>query len=273
MEKINLGKMKTDLVEGQAHYYLGESDQHHINDYLGQKIHLNSLGEIKCVACERKIKKSFQQGYCFPCFRSLAQCDTCMVRPETCHYSEGTCREPQWGEAHCFQEHYIYLANTGALKVGITRFSNVPHRWMDQGATQALPILKVKERLHSGLVEVLFKSHVADKTNWRTMLKGGFDQIDMHARRDELFSKVESSLADFKEKYGADSISLVEDQKVIDIGFPILENPVKISTHNLDKNPLVEGALMGIRGQYLILDTGVLNVRKFSGYECELSIS
>jgi hypothetical protein len=272
-QKIKLSKFQNELVGGEAHYYLDKAKTIHLNEYLGRHVLIEFLNEIHCVACDRKIKKSFQQGFCFPCFRALAQCDSCMMRPELCHYHEGTCREPEWGEAHCFQSHYIYLANTGNLKVGITRFSNVPHRWIDQGATQALPILRVKERLHSGLVEVLFKSHVADKTNWRTMLKGGFDAIDLIARRDDLFSKVKDELDELMSRIGVDAIEVLQDQKIIDIHFPVLQNPLKITTHNLDKNPLVEGELLGIRGQYLILDTGVFNVRKFSGYCCEISLT
>merc|ERR1712093_328315 len=104
-----------------------------INPLIGQKVSLTFTGEIQCVHCARKTKKSFNQGYCYPCLISLAQCDSCIIKPEKCHYHEGTCREPQWGEEHCFSEHFVYLANTGTVKVGITRqvTEGVSTRWMD----------------------------------------------------------------------------------------------------------------------------------------------
>ena len=113
-----------------------------LNNLIGQKISLEHLGIIHCVACHRLINKSFQQGYCFPCTQKLAQCDLCIVKPERCHFHLGTCREPEWGETHCLQDHVIYLANSSGLKVGITRQKNILNksRWIDQGATQALPI-------------------------------------------------------------------------------------------------------------------------------------
>lgn len=142
-----------------------------LNDYLGQSICLTHTGQIFCSACCRKTNKSYAQGHCFPCMRALASCDMCIMKPETCHYFAGTCREPEWGEQHCMVDHIVYLANTSGLKVGITRQTQVPTRWIDQGATQALPILRVATRQLSGLVEVALAELVADKTNWRTMLK------------------------------------------------------------------------------------------------------
>ena len=102
-------------------------------------------------------KRVFNQGYCYPCFQSLAQCDICIVKPELCHYEQGTCREPAWGEAHCMQPHYVYVANTSGLKVGITRGSQIPTRWLDQGAVQALPIFRLQSRYQAGLLEVMFQ--------------------------------------------------------------------------------------------------------------------
>lgn len=237
---------------------------------LGQSLRLNWTGAIACTHCGRATKKSFAQGHCYPCFKRLASCDTCIMKPETCHFFAGTCREPEWAERHCFQPHVVYLANSSGLKVGITRGTQVPTRWLDQGAIQALPILEVDTRQQSGFVEMLFKEEVSDRTNWRAMLKGEVDPMDLVAERDRLLAKLQGGLANLRERFGVDAIREL-DAAPVHLDYPVLEFPRKIVSHNFDKNPEVSGTLMGIKGQYLILDTGVINLRKFTGYEVEFS--
>ncbi|MEM7015747.1 MAG: DUF2797 domain-containing protein [Pseudomonadota bacterium] len=237
-----------------------------MNERLGELLTLHYTGNIYCIYCNRKTKKSFNQGYCFPCSQRLARCDNCIVRPEKCHYDEGTCREPEWGLANCMQTHYVYLANSSGLKVGITRETNIPTRWIDQGAVQALPILKVSSRLQSGLVEVALKAHVSDKTDWRKMLKGISADVELDAERDALLASNKQALDDISMRFPGE-ISAVENAEVISINYPVLEYPVKVTSLNFDKTPEISGVLKGIKGQYLILDTGVLNIRKFGGYE------
>jgi len=270
----NTQKMQTRLNDSsndtvQYHLPIGDNLVD-MNALIGSEIQLEFDGEINCIACGRKTKKSFNQGYCFPCLQSLAQCDSCIIKPEKCHYSEGTCREPQWGEQFCLQDHYVYLANSSGLKVGITRGTRIPTRWMDQGATQALPIFRVKNRLTSGLVEVIFKNHVADKTSWQKMLKGEADKADMHARRDELYALSESALSELAVTLDNDAIVYLENESVVNINFPVNQYPQKVKSLNFDKTPVVSGVLNGIKGQYLILDSGVLNIRKFGGYQLSL---
>ena len=178
----NIEKMRATLAE-PVQYALPVGDFHlPMNELIGQPLKLVHTGRIHCVACGRLTKKSFNQGYCYPCFTKLAQCDSCIVKPELCHFAEGTCREPEWGMAHCMIPHVVYLANSSGLKVGITRHSQIPTRWLDQGATQALPILAVQSRFQSGLAEVIFKDFVADKTDWRAMLKGDAIELDLRAQ-------------------------------------------------------------------------------------------
>ena len=266
----NISKMVTKLVS-PVEYQLPIGDDHvAMNELIGGEIQLTYAGEIHCVACGRKTNKSFSQGYCYPCFKSLAQCDSCIVKPEQCHYFEGTCREPQWGEQHCMQEHYVYLANSSGIKVGITRGSQIPTRWMDQGASQAIPIYKVKNRLVSGLVEVIIKQHVADKTAWQRMLKGEPEPVDLAAKRDELFVTCDAEVKAVMDKQGEDAITPLQNEEVVSITYPVTEYPTKVSSFNFDKTPEVSGVLKGIKGQYLILDKGVLNIRKFSGYNVSL---
>ena len=120
----------------------GESQYIALNPLIGKKLTLNFHDKIACKHCGNKTKKSYSQGFCYPCMAKLAQCDMCIMKPETCHHHLGTCREPEWGEKHCMVDHYVYLSNTSALKVGITRHTQIPTRWIDQGATQAFPFLR-----------------------------------------------------------------------------------------------------------------------------------
>jgi hypothetical protein len=237
-----------------------------LNERLGQPLSMTWTGAIACTHCGRATKKSFAQGYCYPCFKRLAQCDTCIMKPETCHYYQGTCREPQWGEQHCFQPHIVYLANSSGLKVGITRKTQMPTRWLDQGAIQALPIVEVDTRQQSGFVEVLFKEAVSDRTNWRAMLKGEVVEMDLRAERDRLFSELDDGLRQLAEIHGDTAIRKL-DATPLQFDYPVNTFPGKITSHNFDKQPQVEGVLQGIKGQYLMLDTGVINLRKFTGYE------
>ena len=191
------------------------------------------------------------------------------MKPETCHFFQGTCREPEWGETHCFQPHIVYLANSSGLKVGITRKTQMPTRWMDQGAIQALPILEVDTRQQSGFVEMLFKEQVSDRTNWRAMLKGEVEALDLIAERDRLLETLDGGLNQLRDQHGNDAIREL-DETPYTFDYPVETFPRKVISHNFDKQPLVEGVLQGIKGQYLILDSGVINLRKFTGYEITL---
>jgi hypothetical protein len=267
-----LAKMVTGLDEAvQYQLPLGEQ-QLGLNDAIGHSITLRHEGTIHCMACGRATKKSYSQGHCYPCSQKLASCDLCIMKPETCHYAKGTCREPEWGEANCMQEHFVYLANTSGLKVGITRGSQVPTRWMDQGATQALPIFRVANRLLSGLVEVICKNHVADRTDWRLMLKGEGEVMDLATRRDELLALCATELQALTVEQGEGAIEYLPDVAAVSIHYPVTNYPAKVTALNLDKTPLIEGVLQGIKGQYLILDSGVLNIRKYGGYDVTLEL-
>jgi len=243
-----------------------------LNEFLGKKISLTYTGTINCIACGRKTNKSFNQGYCFPCLRSLAECDSCIVKPELCHFAEGTCRDEEWARSHCMQDHFVYLANSSGIKVGITRHTQIPTRWIDQGATQALPMFKVASRHVSGLLEVIIKNHVADKTDWRKMLKGDPEPVDLAAKRDELFMECATEISRLSDTLPKSSIEKLPDESTTSIDYPVTEFPTKVTSLNFDKTAEVAGKLLGIKGQYLILDIGVINIRKFGGYEIKFSV-
>jgi hypothetical protein len=279
----HLRKMRGQLAEPDADAEPGAARQARyrlpledldlpVDEYLGKTLRLEFQGQIHCIACGRLTKKSWQQGYCFPCTQRLAECDLCIVRPERCHFDRGTCREPEWGRSHCMQPHYVYLANSSGLKVGITRAPQVPVRWIDQGATQALPIFRVDSRYQSGLIEVALAARVADKTDWRRMLKGDPEPLDLEAERERLVSECSEQLRAIGEAVGAEHIRPLYGTEPLRLGYPVLKYPAKIRSLSLDKTPIVEGRLQGIKGQYLIFDTGVVNVRKHAGYLVSLTL-
>lgn len=238
-----------------------------LNPLIGQRLRLEYLGAIHCSHCGRKTKKSYAQGYCYPCMTRLAQCDSCIMSPEKCHYEAGTCREPSWGEQFCMTDHVVYLANSSGVKVGITRATQLPTRWLDQGASQALPILRVATRQQSGLVEDLLRSQVADRTNWRALLKGDAEPVDLPAVREQLFDTCREGLEALQQRFGLQAIQPLAEASVVEMRYPVAAYPAKIASFDLDKNPVVEGTLQGIKGQYLIFDTGVINIRKYTAYQ------
>jgi hypothetical protein len=268
----SISKRKTAL-DSPVNYHLPIGEvQLPLNECLGKTLRIESLGVIHCSHCGRRTKKSYSQGYCYPCMIKLASCDTCIMSPERCHHHLGTCREPAWGEQFCMTDHIVYLANSSGLKVGITRASQVPTRWMDQGASQALPIMRVSTRLQSGLVEDLLRKQVADKTNWRALLKGEPEPVDMPAARDRLIEGAIDGIMALQKEYGLQAIQSVQAE-VTDIRYPVLEYSAKPQSANLDKDPVLEGTLLGIKGQYLLLDTGVINIRKYTAYTLNVSVS
>ena len=268
-----LRKMQVELGETVRYRLFPEQGGLCLNDSLGQSIRLSFTGVIRCVACDRLTKKSFNQGYCFPCFRKLASCDSCIVSPEKCHLAEGTCREPDWAEINCQVPHIVYLSNTSSVKVGITRETQIPTRWIDQGATQAKPIARVQTRHQSGLLEVLCAQLVGDRTAWQTMLKGNGEPQDLEAIRQKVMVSCREGMADLQLQYGESAFELLEDAPETEIEYPVLNWPEKVKAHNFDRQSVVEGTLMGIKGQYLMLDTGVLNIRKFGGYEVDIRVA
>ena len=269
----HLSKMEASLdTEGRVDYQLPIDDRRiSMNTLIGQTISIEHIGDIHCIHCGRRTKKSFSQGYCYPCFSKLPQCDTCIMSPEKCHFHHGTCRDPEWGEKYCFTDHFVYLSNTSGVKVGITRGTQLPTRWIDQGATQGLPIFRVQTRYQAGLIEDCIREHIADKTHWQKMLKGNSDSVDLHSLRDELMAKSEDGLEFLEQEHGLQALQRLYNENITEIKFPVEQFPEKVKSLNLDKQPLVEGVLQGIKGQYLIMDAGVINIRKFTAYNIKFT--
>jgi Protein of unknown function (DUF2797) len=269
-----LRKMQT-RKESPVRYGLPVGDQVlPMNEWMGRKLVLRHTGSIFCINCGGKTKSSFSQGYCFRCSQTLAACDLCIVKPETCHFDRGTCREPEWGKANCFIPHIVYLANSSGLKVGITREHQKHTRWMDQGAAQALPIVRTKSRKEAGLVEVAIAQHIPDKTNWRTLLKSDAVPVDLAKLRAEVLERLPKHLIGdrLQDAEPSDSGLTTSQETETTFTYPVTRYLDKITSFNLDKNPVVEGTLIGIKGQYLIFDAGVINIRKYAGYEVAVQL-
>ncbi|WHH52355.1 DUF2797 domain-containing protein [Pseudomonas sp. Ap32] len=264
----SLSKMAVSLQAPVVQYSFRLDDtQVPINPMIGQRLRLEYLGAIHCSHCGKRTKTSFSQGYCYPCMTKLAQCDVCIMAPEKCHYDAGTCREPSWGEQFCMTDHIVYLANSSGIKVGITRATQLPTRWLDQGASQALPIMRVATRQQSGLVEDVLRSQVPDRTNWRALLKSDAEVLDLPAIREQVFEACADGLRELQGRFGLQAIQPLPDAEVVQMNYPVEAYPKKIVSFNLDKDPVAEGTLLGIKGQYLIFDTGVINIRKYTAYQ------
>jgi len=266
-----LRKMRSELGAPVSYAFCLDEQELPVNRLLGQRLSIEFLGGSHSSNYGRKTKKSFSKGYCYLCFTKLAQCDSCIMSPERCHYAAGTCREPAWGEQFCMTDHIVYLANSSGVKVGITRATQVPTRWIDQGASQALPILRVATRQQSGLVEDLLRAQLTDRTNWRAMLKGSAEPVDLPALRAQLFETFADGLGQLQQRFGLQALQLLEDSQPVEINYPVTCYPTKVVSHDLHKTPLVEGTLLGIKGQYLLLDTGVINLRKYTAYQVAIS--
>ena len=240
-------------------------DDHRVNDHLGQHLMIHFTGEINCTACGRKTKKTFGPGYCFPCSQSRAEADICIVRPELCHHGEpdNPCRDEAFAQSQCFQPHILYCSMTSGVKVGITRQPNVPARWIDQGAVAAIPVARMADRRTVGLVEKrLSDEGFADKTHWTRMLKESPEDFDLN----ETAQRVVKRLTE----WGAEGILPAAERIEHRFEYPVQVWPEKVKSLNLDKEPEAGGTLQGIKGQYLIFDVGVINLRKYTGYKVEI---
>jgi len=260
--KGTLIKMITEL-KNPVNYILPLGEESvNMNDLIGKPISLTYHHEIFCIRCGRKTNQSFHQGYCYPCFRTAPETDDCVLKPEMCRAHEGISRDMEWSKDHCLTDHIVYLAISSGLKVGVTRISQIPTRWIDQGASYAIKIAQTPNRYLAGLIEVSLKRNFADKTNWRSMLT---NKIDTETRLAEQKDRARDLVKKDLQPY------FIDDNSIIEIQYPVVEYPQKVNSVSFDKEGVVAGRLMGIKGQYLIFEGGnVLNIRKHNGYVVEL---
>ncbi|NER09431.1 Protein of unknown function [Muriicola jejuensis] len=258
-----LRKMRTEVGDPIQYYLLFETDFLNVNQVLGQKLRINFL-RYQCLNCglERPI---FRQGFCRSCFYEIPAAGEWIMHPElsTAHLGKED-RDLEYEKRMQLQPHIVYLANSSNIKVGVTRKSQVPTRWIDQGAHEAIEIVEVPNRYLAGITEVALKEHIADKTNWRKMLTNQIDDEDLVNWRNKLRPYIPEEAAPY----------FIENNKETEIHFPVLHYPEKVKSLNLEKTPEFEGELIGIKGQYLLFeDNTVFNVRGSEGYYVGLSLS
>lgn len=254
-----LRKMQHESAD-PIQYFLSLDDKPvGINAALDRTLTLQFTGRITCVECGRTIKKTYDEGYCFPCARDLPENAMCAVRPERCEHETGNDRDREFFETYCKVDHFVYLSLTSSVKVGVTRHWNIPSRWIDQGAVQGVVIARTPERKLAGQIEVALAQNMSDKTNWRRMLKGEIDEADLEEVRGRVYDWFPQDLRSY----------FLDSEPVQRLNYPVLAVPPKIVSHNLDKENLLSGRLTGIKGQYLIFDDRVINLRKYAGYHVE----
>lgn len=259
--QLRLNKMRVADGESVGYFMRHEGEELNVNEFLGKTMHLSFAGKITCVSCDKQIKKTFGQGFCYDCFSTAPEAAECIIRPELCKAHLGLGRNPEWEQQHHMQPHVVYLANTGAIKVGVTRSTQVPTRWIDQGAASAIYFAVVPYRQLAGVIELELKQFISDKTDWRKMLTAQPDAIDLQAQK----AMLSQMISGYLEQY------LSPDDTVYSFQYPVSAYPQKVSSIQLDKSPIVELPLEGIKGQYLLFKGGhVLNVRNHSGYWVEV---
>ncbi len=255
--------MQSDFDNPVQYYLDANNDFIEVNQVLGRNISITHTG-YQCTNCGLD-KPIFRMGYCKNCFFEVPQTASFVLRPEDsrAHLGEEE-RDLEWEKKMQLQPHIVYLANTGALKVGVTRKTQLPTRWIDQGANEAIAILEVSNRYLAGITEVALAQHVSDKTNYRKMLSAKIPDIDLMAEREKLLSFVPSETQN----------DLIKAPESLSINYPVLQFPLKIQSKTLAKQAKIEGKLVGIKGQYWIFEDGqVFNIRNHEGYTFSLAFT
>ena len=257
-----LKKMQTEFQDPIQYYLMMGTDFLHMNQLLDKRIHIEFIG-YECLACGEN-KKIYRQGYCYDDFYKVPQAADWIMRPELSQAHLGIeDRDLNYEKSVQLQPHIVYLANSSNVKVGVTRKTQVPTRWIDQGAHEALEIVEVPNRYLAGITELALKEHVSDKTNWRKMLKKEIEDVDLVAHRDVLKKYIPQEAQEY----------FITENTETHIHFPVERFPQKLKSLNLDKTPAFEGTLKGVKGQYLIFeDQTVFNVRANEGLVVNVTI-
>jgi len=240
-----------------------ESDFLNLNQVLNKTLTFNLL-KHQCLSCGND-RPIFRQGFCKNCFFEIPAAGDWIMRPElsTAHLGKAD-RDLEYEKRVQLQPHIVYLANSSNIKVGVTRKTQVPTRWIDQGAHEAIEIVEVPNRYLAGITEVALKDYVADKTNWRKMLKNDNEDENLIEWRNKLKQYIPEEASEY----------FIDSNQETNLEFPVLQYPEKVKSLNLNKTPKFEGVLKGIKGQYLIFaDNTVFNIRGNEGNYVQLGIN
>ena len=257
-----LKKMMTENADEIQYYLDMKTDFLNMNQLINKEISLNFV-TYECLNCHLE-KEIYRQGYCKSCFFDAPNAGDWIMRPELskAHLDEED-RDLTYEKSVQLQPHIVYLANSGNVKVGVTRKTQVPTRWIDQGAHEAIEIVEVPNRYLAGITEVALKEHVGDKTNWRKMLKNDIEDANLVAWREKLKGFIPEEAKQY----------FIENNAETHLKFPVLKYPEKPKSLNLIKTPSYKGRLVGVKGQYLIFeDQTVFNVRSNEGLVVSIEI-
>lgn len=254
----NISKMRSEFAQPVRYFLPVGNDEIAMNELIGKPIRMNFAGQINCIACGKKTKTSFNQGFCYACLQTAPEASETVMRPELSKAHLGIARDMDWAREHDLIEHVVYLAVSSEMKVGVTRHHQIPTRWIDQGASQAIELCRTPNRHIAGVIEIWLKKYFTDKTNWQTMLKNQLaQQINLSEEKKNALQLLTPEL----QRYHSDNDTIWE------INYPVQEFPEKITSLSFDKTAEVSGILTGIKGQYLLFDQGkVINIRKHNGY-------
>ncbi len=258
-----LTKMQTQFGSPIEYYLVFKEDFVQLNTLIGKEIQIEMTG-YECLQCHEP-KEIFRQGFCKNCFFDSAQAGDWIMKPELSKAHLGIeDRDLAYEQKVQLQPHIVYLANSSHLKVGVTRKSQVPTRWIDQGAHEAIEILEVPNRYLAGIAEVALKEHVSDKTNWRKMLTNETKDEDLAQMRNQLKAYIPGEALPY----------YLDQSQETQLAFPVLQYPDKVNSVGLKKTPSFKGTLVGIKGQYLLFkDQRVFNVRSHEGFVVRLALS
>jgi len=258
----NVIKMRTELATPVNYFLPVGKNEIEMNGLIGKEISMNFTGQINCISCGKQTKTSFGQGFCYNCLQTVPEASESVVRPELSKAHLGIARDMEWAEKHDLIDHHVYLAVSGDVKVGVTRYHQIPTRWIDQGASSAIKVATTPNRHIAGIIEVYLKKHFSDKTDWRAMLKNNIaENINLIEEKEKVYGLLPSELKKYFEP----------ENEITEIEYPVMNFPQTIKSVGFDKTPKIEGILSGIKGQYLIFqDDSVLNIRKHNGYYLQI---
>ena len=260
-----ISKLTTQLSNPIEYFLPIGEEKIDLKKYFNYEFEIVFNGDIFCINCNKKINKTFMQGYCYPCFLQSPQTSECIFKPHLCRAHIGESRDMKWSEKNCLTTTYVYLSLTSNLKVGVTRSSHIPSRWIDQGAHQAIKLAKCPNRYTAGVIEVEISKHISDRTQWRAMLKGEYDKsINLIIEKKNLSKLITPEYTQY----------INNNTDILHIAYPGNVKFEKIKSINLHKNSNIKGKFVVIKGQYLIINNDfVFNVRKYTGYTITLNFT
>jgi hypothetical protein len=262
MYRGEIAKMEVTYADPVQYSFIINNDGVPLNKLIGSNIQIHWSGKVVC-SCGKLMPKFYRQNFCYQCFWNSPLASQSIFKPELCTADLGIEeRDLEWEKKFQIAPHYVYLSNSSGLKVGITRKGQKLTRWIDQGASQAILIAEVPTRRLSGLMELELKKSIADKTNWRKMLSGNPDVLNMIAKKEYCLTLISEEMKQY----------ILQDDNVTNINYPVNIYPQKINSLSLTKTSSFEGVLEGVKGQYLLLnDNRVFNVRSHQGFIVDFS--